>query len=582
MNDSRVFVHESVYIDEPYDIGDETKVWHPSSGSLPNVRSAISLWGRWTGKRICYCGSLADFRSTGKLSKSVVVIDQTEESSYWQRHAPAARAILLLFGLFFVARLSGAEVDRHPLSSDRSAAKNANAVTNGSTQLLILVNVDTLRADRLGAYGNSRGLAPAMDALASDGVLFENAYAASNHTRPSVASLFTGVYPSSHRFWFEDSEVVSKPNIATVFRRAGWTTLWFNANPNTSVFRESFHQGWGEWKNRDQYYFPASEVVPIVEEGIERADKTSPLFVYLQLTDPHGPYTPAIYPPDLFAGDSIRDKYHFADLRFDRKETPTAADVENAINRYDAEIREMDSALGALLARLAIRFDLSVILTADHGESFGEYGTQGHGSSVQEEQIRVPLIFWSEGKCFRRGVRVASVVSQVDVLPTLREILDVPPLSREHGQSLAPLVMNGGVFDVMRATLRLANREVLVETKYSADYILKTFYPELYEGWRGFDLTPLGRAIVWRSLLGEVWKSTSLSHKLAVFRVVPYRMQDADLSRVTIRGEIGERRDDLARVRWAKINRRVPMDRKPVPAPSEDELKKLKALGHVR
>lgn len=489
------------------------------------------------------------------------------------------RAILIVCFFFFGTERITAESNQ---ATTPSRPPQSNAKGREQRKLLILVNVDTLRADRLGAYGSPLKLTPAIDALASAGVTFENAYAASNHTRPSVASLLTGLYPSSHGFWFDDSTVVSEPNLATLFRKKGWTTLWINANPNTGVFRKSFQQGWGEWKFGDQVYFRASEVVPIVEAQIAGADSSSPLFIYLQLADPHGPYTPASYRHhDLFAGDSILDKYRFRDL-LPGQEPATKAEIKNAFNRYNAEIREMDRALEPFLAKLAHRFDLSVIVTADHGESFGENGVLSHGSSVQEEQIRVPLIFWAESDRFRRGERVTSVVSHVDVLPTLRDTLKIPAAKSEAGVSLLPLLENDGVFERMRTMLRLTDREILVETKYSVDYFLKTYRPELYERWRKFDLTPLGRAIIWRSALGPIWKSTRLSHKLAVFRVVAYRMQDNELSQVSSAGETPAKPDDSSRERWAKINRRFPMDLKPVPPPTAEQLKILKSLGYIR
>ncbi len=298
---------------------------------------------------------------------------------------------------------------------------------------LVTILVDTLRADRLGAYGADTGASPVIDALAGDGTVFEQAWAPSPWTWPSTATLFTGLAPPEHGVLSAEACVL--PRELTTFAErvqdSGWTTAGFSANPLIAAgqgFGKGFEHYWtGDWDRS-----PA--VLDLVEPVL---DEISPwrFYLYLHLTDPHRPYEAE---PELvarFAPDAPEDwsEAAYSQLARDlnRFEPADAEQVRrfarHALALYDAEIASTDRAIERLLGMLAARGVLENTLlafTSDHGEEFAEHGLFAHAHQLYEESLRVPLFLTGPGIQAERRIR--EPVALEDVPATLLARLGVP------------------------------------------------------------------------------------------------------------------------------------------------------------
>ena len=315
---------------------------------------------------------------------------------------------------------------------------------------VVLVVVDTLRADRLGAYGNRRGLTPFLDELAARGVVFANAYAASSWTCPSVASLFTSRYPSEHRVATFDSRLAAdEVTLAETLAPRHYLAGGFSANFRLDG-QLGYRQGFRTWRAfLTVRKLRAHRLTKKALVWVDRAWNTwpwsrwlpRPLFLYLHYMEPHAPYEPPDdYRQRLANGGPGAEEANrkLTDLRWSELSPDEVRLLESL---YDAETASLDAHLRDLFRALAKRRVLDhaiVVVTADHGEEFDEHGFMEHGSSLYEAAIRVPLIVLVAG---HPGGRVVEQrVSLVDVAPTLLELLGLPREPRFEGRSLVPLL----------------------------------------------------------------------------------------------------------------------------------------------
>ena len=326
--------------------------------------------------------------------------------------------------------------------------------------VLFLV-VDALRPDHLGAGGYPRATSPALDALAARGAWFDAAYAASFFTRASVPSIFTGSYPALHRV-LEKRDVLSDNfrTLAELLGEAGYATAAFMPNPN---LRRTFNFDQGFELYDDEIPVLGEELPP--HERFETAKRIHeralgflegigerPYFLYLHYRDVHGPY---VAPPEyqrLF-WDPERDAERPGARRLDEREraalppyfgdSPYHDLLDYHLAMYDAEIRYTDDRIAELLERLGELGLLErtlVVVTADHGEAFFEHSQVEHGQSLFEEEMRVPLIV-IHPRGLGAGLRVATPVSAVDLLPTVLELVGAgEPPEHAEGRSLVPLL----------------------------------------------------------------------------------------------------------------------------------------------
>jgi arylsulfatase A-like enzyme len=320
-------------------------------------------------------------------------------------------------------------------------------------QLLLLVSVDTLRADRLGAYGSELGLTPNLDALAEDSVVFMTSYAAAPFTLPSVSALMTGRHPEGIGIFRNESVVpASIPTLASELQGKGWKT---RAVVSNYILRDS--SGIASGFDRFDDEFPQLEIVrgwperiasDTTDAALELLDDCAPgensrCFLWVHYQDPHGPYTPpeALHIAELeresrnpgseqllpvngnHSGNGAIPNYQVID---DRR------DVGFYRAGYHAEIRYLDGEIGRLLEAIEKR-ELDertlIAMTADHGEGLGEDDYWfAHGEYLNDSQLHVPLMFRVPG---RAPERRSDITSLTDVFHTLLAATSTSPLEPE-------------------------------------------------------------------------------------------------------------------------------------------------------
>ncbi len=286
---------------------------------------------------------------------------------------------------------------------------------------VLLLVVDTLRRDRLGVYGESRGITPRIDAFAAGATVFEEAVAQASWTRPAVTSIMTGLYPPAHGVTGLDTSLSpAATTLAELFAAAGYHTAAVSTNWHVTQ-QTGLKQGFQAFR-----LLPEAQGAEVVRAGFALLDDprraSRPFLLYLHLLDPHAPYAP---PADLrqrYAAD-VREK---AGTRQDlgrvyasrgRRRERRMVELRQL---YDAEVASVDRAFGELLDGLAARGladDTLVVLVADHGEEFDEHGMLGHGNHLHSEVLDIPMILRLPGQ--RQGERRADLAQHVDLFVTL-------------------------------------------------------------------------------------------------------------------------------------------------------------------
>jgi arylsulfatase A-like enzyme len=336
--------------------------------------------------------------------------------------------------------------NRHPDQSEELAAEGA--------PVIILYVVDTVRADQVSCYGYERETTPRLDQFAEDNALFLKAYANAAWTRPSAASIWSGLFPKNHQTQSKDDKLSEDAEtLAEIFQENGYFTAAFIGNGNLhSHF--GFNQGFDEYNELHGTYAYSQHVqsshinqavFPFLEEYTSRKQR-QPLFLVIWTVDPHDPYTPEKDVMDLFNIDTYDpiDTFNFGLLNEIRagRIKPTPSQIEFMRTRYDQEIYFNDRSFGALLDKLKelnLFSNAAVVFTSDHGEEFFEHGSVGHGHSLYREQLHVPLVIKSAS--IRPG-KHEERVQLTDLFPTLLETAGIPVPDHIDGTSILRLPLS--------------------------------------------------------------------------------------------------------------------------------------------
>ncbi|MEE8278834.1 MAG: sulfatase [Thermoanaerobaculia bacterium] len=362
---------------------------------------------------------------------------------------------------------------------------------------MVLVVVDTLRADHLGLYGYRRPTSPELDRWAQKGAVFENAYATSPWTLASFGSLYTGRLPERHRAGFKfgrrrfSSLDPAVPTLAELFAAEGHTTASIITNvylgPTFGLDRgfETFVDLAGDATEPPQ---TADVVVDRALAWLAERRPDEPFLLSIHLLDPHLPY--GAPPPER--GRFTRGYAGALQLPFDRlgqvrsgKLRLTEADREFLAGAYDEEIAFVDRQLGRLFVGLdeAGLFERGLVFfTSDHGEEFLEHGGFEHGHAMFQEVLRIPMIVWGAG--IDAG-RLASPVSLIDILPTLAEAAGFHVPAGVEGTSLWGALARGedlppGRWVAAQWTLQGPQRQALVAWPLKAVLNLRTGRARLF------------------------------------------------------------------------------------------------------
>ncbi len=312
---------------------------------------------------------------------------------------------------------------------------------------VVLVVVDTLRADAVGAYGATEAITPTMDALAGEGTLFERCLATSSWTWPSTASLLTGKLPPEHGLIGKDGSSISPdvPSVAAAFQAAGWATAAFVANPIMDA-ELGFGRGFDLWEGTDDSWDDAAIPLERAAAWLAEREPGEPFFLYVHLVEPHSPYRPSeesaaaldlpAPPTDEDLG-AVTRAYNLMIKGAPYDEAAIEGFVDWRRRCYAAEVRDADLAIGELLEALRRRGPMDrtlLAVTSDHGEEFLEHGLMGHGGQLYPESVHVPLILTGPG--IARGARIPERVENRLLGPTL---LGLAGVGRPQGLAAANL-----------------------------------------------------------------------------------------------------------------------------------------------
>jgi hypothetical protein len=278
----------------------------------------------------------------------------------------------------------------------------------------LLLTVDALRADHVSAYGYPRPTTPNIDRLSREGASFDRAYCPTPHTSYSVTSMMTGKYlrPLLTLGLGQDSDTW-----ADYLRRYGWRTAAFY--PPAVFFIDETRFSRFESEHLGFEYAKVEFADPELRERqvagyLEGAPPGRPLFLWVHFFEPHEPYV--MHDSHMFSGGASAD-----------------------IDAYDSEVATADEGIGRIVRLMRERRPGAVVIvTADHGEEFGEHGGRYHGTTVYEEQVRVPMVIVGPGVA--PGQRIATVVQTVDLLPTALSALGIPRPARLRGRDLGPVL----------------------------------------------------------------------------------------------------------------------------------------------
>lgn len=317
---------------------------------------------------------------------------------------------------------------------------------------LVLITLDTLRMDHLHCYGYFRQTSPNIDALAEKSIFFENAFIHLPITLPSHASILTGLYPQNTEVYRNYGRLDRKFNtLAETLKNYGYHTgavvsvaLLNKKSGINQGFDDYFYnwddseigENWGGWEVQG----PADQANRIAFNWLTN-NHNNKFFFWVHYYDIHSPYTEQKGFTDIFDPNSVE----FNDYISDRWDNKISKIQKLNITNYDRDILFTDYQLGRLvkfLKQLKLLKKTIVVITSDHGEGlYQHHGYVSHGKYLYDEQIRIPLIILLPG--LDQQIKVDELVQSVDLLPTLLDLLSIPPSSLSgDGESLLPVIRN--------------------------------------------------------------------------------------------------------------------------------------------
>ncbi len=436
---------------------------------------------------------------------------------------------------------------------------------------VLLITMDTTRWDRVSCYGKASNLTPAVDKLAAEGVRYEYALSPSSWTLPAHASIFTGTLPSTHRADFANTEgevwagplQINKlrsdlPTLAEELKKAGYRTSAVVSGPLLHS-RFGVDRGFDYYSDYDPKTFrvkpfnrPADQTTTSALQWLETyyfAPADTPFFLFVNYYDAHSPYHA---PPPFGSQTADEERYdvrsgYYEDIYRGTREL-SKADREFLTKEYEGEIRFVDSQIGRLfqgMKELGLYEETLIVVTADHGESFGEHNLLEHGRALYEELVRVPLIIKFPSWDHRHGL-IKGMVSTISIMPTILHYLDCPiPDTVQYGT--------------------LEEKKSLLAAEISRDASWINMYGSRYD---------VDRQAVYDGDYKLIWNSNGVMEL--------YNIRNDPAEDVNLYGKMPE----VEQILQAKLQRlekfAAPTAVAESPVLDEDLKKSLKALGYIR
>jgi arylsulfatase A-like enzyme len=390
---------------------------------------------------------------------------------------------------------------------------------------IVLICIDALRADRLGVYGNQPSPSPRMDKLAGQGLVFRQAISQGNSTHQAVASFLTSLYPTELGFfvlpWVIDPERVT---IAEALQAGGYRTQAYVGNGHMAV-TAGYAQGFDGFvppepdrpydldrlRDRTVVAGLASLHAPAVRRLFERAygllldpplimenegrrintralrfirlHRDEQFFLWLHYMEPHAPYNPGELFGQVSTGDQLRSEEALRVWKPSDKTVPIVlgpSEQTLLLALYDGEVQEVDRLVGQVWDQIVaqgLADRTLLVIIADHGEEFADHGLHGHGQSVYQELVHVPLIFVGP-QVAQPGRTVDTPVPMLDLLPTLVGVAGAPLPDLVHGQSLLPVLAGGESPVRLFYTQNRANRTLWEQDAMYQGYAKLIYTPQ--------------------------------------------------------------------------------------------------------
>jgi arylsulfatase A-like enzyme len=350
---------------------------------------------------------------------------------------------------------------------------------------LIIIALDSLRADRLGCYGyKRRDTSPFIDKIAKDSLVFENAYSTSSYTRESVTSIWSGILPARLGAFGWNTRLPAKtPSLGSLFKKVGYKTAVISNQPAVSA--KSFTRyGSFDTVRSTQKQWISRNGPQLSENALELVREWSDdkFMIYMHYLDPHTDYRPPEETYFRFTKTRPPNMPHFTQIRSQFPQLmkegfgPGDPRFEDFVLRHDAEIAHSDMAIQILfegLQEMGLSKKTLIVLTSDHGEEFLEHGYLEHSWTVHDESIHVPLIFWAPD--IFQAQRISSAVSLVDLLPTMLELFDVPHDNPQFDG--VPIFDKSGNVLTFKARTKPVISEVLIQERIISHAVI-------HEGWK--------------------------------------------------------------------------------------------------
>jgi arylsulfatase A-like enzyme len=341
-----------------------------------------------------------------------------------------------------LARLSGRKVSFH-FSTEVNEEFSGLLPLWGAPQVLapvretnapnlILISLDTMRADMIGKQLAGRSVTPFLESLIAEGTLFSSALTTFSSTTGAHMSLFTSVYPRVHGVTFPTHNLAGEiPTLARLLSQHGWETAAVTENGMISA-RSGFARGFRFYREKREnmsLWQKSDQIRETFADGLAWMDahRRDRFFFFLHTYQTHAPYNP---PPE-------HDLFHLPTA-----DSPGSQPARPEFARYAGEAHHVDAELKKLFAALrgaGILDQTIVIITSDHGEAFGENGKFGHSGPLVEPVMRIPLIVWAPGRV-RAGQRVDTQISVLDLMPTILDLVGAASAPASNGHSFAGLL----------------------------------------------------------------------------------------------------------------------------------------------
>ncbi|MFC2171001.1 sulfatase [Acidobacteriota bacterium] len=472
--------------------------------------------------------------------------------------------------------------------SSRDYLPSSPSKANDQYPNIVIITIDTLRADHLGCYGYQDIQTPVLDKLAREGILFKQHICQQPVTTASHVSLFTSTYPLTNGVQGNNRPLKNDAvTLAEILKKRGYVTGAFVSAYPVKAHSSNLDQGFDEYDDRLSFidylpgkasiWFMKTTVLRIVETYLEktgaivllqrRGDNTTRaalrwldrigdqrFFMWLHYFDPHAPYDPpvpfeSVYDPH-YSG-SVDGSMRSLRMIWDRTLNPSEADIRHIISLYDGEISFTDQQIGVFLDRLKERrlLDNSLItVTADHGESLWEHDYNfRHGDFLYEGSMMVPLIIRLPGGN-QAGREISTLTENVDLVPTILEIIGIEKPESQQGESLLGLLQGETESNNKTGFSQAKGKRDESEAKESRRYALRT--------------------AEWKLIANE-----GAENELYNLIADPHEQNDC----VASQPEISEKYRKLLEQKLLKITR----SGEELPEYDEDTMRRLKSLGYI-